>query len=541
MNKDYPSTPAAGGLADRAGSVALWGCICICVCLYFLFSDLKGIWTDEGIRLMAMNGNRLFSSQYWGTSATTKDVLHTVSLHTGYQPMFYVIENWVMRIAQSRDLVLLKAINILTIAACMVVTLQMTKEWPFAIRLFLILTTYFSSLMFMHVLQVREYPLGFLFLAATYFSTERLMRRQTRRFAADILPYGAFGLLIGMASLNSFWILPASCGACAALILTSPKPWTMLTRVAVTAAAVACLIELERIGVGLGGKIDVGIWEGNATYDRFVSGASLGLSYAALGYLAPIGSVQFAAGWLTSIILVIFGGVLLARQTRDGRSYSLMERHCAISAAMIVSLLAFQIFYFVVRHDALAIWPRYFFQHFWLLHTLMAATLGVLASRLKDSTTRGKPLYLGCLTTIVVIAAVGLVEGGPRAYRKAPFDDTAMGPSCQWRLVGPLVRDFSGSDPIVFSRLLEAGTITFSAKFSNQMYVWDQLPVDTKQWPAMFLLVDFKGLFTQEAIDARTASIKNAGYQEAGPNVLVGDNGRCNIIASITRFVRPGS
>lgn len=541
MKTGCTSTPTANSPADRSRSVALWGCICICLCLYFLFSDLRGISTDEGIRLLAMNGNRLFSTEYWGTPATTKEVLETVSVHTGYQPMFFIIENWVMRIAQSRDLVLLRTVNILTIAACIIVSLQMTRDWPFAPRLFLILTTYFSSGMFMHVLQVREYSLGFLFLAAVYFAAERLMRRDTRRFAIDIVPYGALGLLIGLATLNSFWIAPASSGACAVLVLTSTKRWATLARVVVTAVVVGCIVGATHLELGLDGKIDVGIWEGNATYARFAGGVVAGLSSASLGYFPRFGSIQFFAGGVISVVLIVFGATLLVRQTRDGRSCDVMERHCALSVAMILSLLAFQLFYFVVRRDALAIWSRYFFQHLWLLHILAAATLGVLYGWWKEQGAR-KQLYLGCLTTILVIGAACLAKGGPLAYRDSPYDDTGLTRGCEWRSLAPLVRDLSDSDPIVFSRLLEAGTITFSANFSNRMYIWDDLPVDAKQWPASFLLVDFRGLFTQEQIATRNAAIKNAGYRDAGSNVLVPRAGRdCNLAALTTRFVRAGS
>jgi hypothetical protein len=485
-----------------------------------------------------MNGNRLFSSEYLGTPATTKEVLQSVS-HMNHQPMFYVIENWVMRIAQSRDLVLLKAVNILTLAACIVVNLRMTREWPFAPRLFLILTTYFSSLMFMHVLQVREYPLGFLFLIAVYFATEGLIRRKLRSLAVDIIPYGAFGLLIGLATLNSLWIVPASGGACAAIVLISAQRWAALARVAVSIIVVTCVIGIIYVKLGLAGKVNVGIWEGNATYERFASGLLLGLSSTSLGYFAPVGSIQFAAGWVISAVLIIFGLTLLVKQTFGVRSYDLMDRHCLISVAMIISLLAFQLVYFDIRRDALAIWPRYFFQQFWLLHILTAATLGMLLGWWKKGGARTKQLYLGGSIALVAMGAFCLAKGGPFAYRNSPFDDTSEGPGCEWKLLGPLVRDFSGSDPIVFSRLLEAGTITFSANFSNKMYVWDELPADPKLWPALFLLVDFKGIFTQEQRDARNASIKNAGYN-AGPNVLIGAKD-CHVAVAITRFVRSGS
>jgi hypothetical protein len=542
-----PANRAAG----RSRSIVLWASICICVCLYFLLSDLRGISTDEAQRLLAINGNRLFSSEYAGTPATTRDALKAVAVYTSYRPMFYVVENWVMRIAQSHNLVLLKTFNILVIAACMTVCLQMTKDWFFSSRLFLILTTYFSSLMFMHVLQLREYPLGLFFLATVYFTSEGLMRRRRRSFAVDTLPFGAFGLLIGIATLNSFWIIPASCGSWAALILTSTERRAAAARVAVTVAVLTCIVGISFVALGVDRTVNVGIWD-PATYERLPEGLLAGLSFASLGYFAPWSGIEGVAGWVIALTLILFGISVLIKLTLGGCARDLMAGHCALSVAMIISLLAFQIVYFAIRRDALAIWPRYFFQHFWLLHILAAATLGTLIGGWRKAGARGKQVRLIFLTTIVAAGAACLAKGGPLAFRDQPFDDTNLGTGCEWRLLGPLIRDFSRSDPIVFGRLLEAGAITFSANFSNRMYVWDELPVDTKQWPALFLLIDGKGLLTQELIDARNVLIENAGYRQTGPSTVlvsdgdgaganVGDRKQCGIAVTIARFVRSGS
>src|SRR5690349_9988779 len=82
-------------------------CGAACIIIYFLFSDLKGISTDEGIRLGVMNGNMPFSSRVGTETASWSDVIRANGT-TNYQPLYYLIQNALIRIANSHNFVLLK-------------------------------------------------------------------------------------------------------------------------------------------------------------------------------------------------------------------------------------------------------------------------------------------------------------------------------------------------------------------------------------------------------------------------------------------------
>src|SRR3954471_18256271 len=97
----------------RFDTCVLLICAAACIIICFLFSDLKGISTDEGIRLGVMNGNMLFSSS--AQTASWDDVIRANGT-TNYQPLYYLIQNLVIRIANSHIFVLLKSVNIAFLA-----------------------------------------------------------------------------------------------------------------------------------------------------------------------------------------------------------------------------------------------------------------------------------------------------------------------------------------------------------------------------------------------------------------------------------------
>ena len=535
--------------AARLAPVALWLAVLACVGLYVLFSDLKGISTDEGIRLAAINGNRLFEGDQPGTTARWKDVKSALST-TNYQPLYYYIQNLVMRIAQSRDPVLLKSVNILFLFGCILVTLRMTVNWPPLARWYLVVTTYFSGYLLMHVLQVREYALGLLFLAAVYACTYRLAQRQADPLrASDVALYGGYGLLAGAACLNSFWIVPAWAGAAAGLLLLSRRRLPALGRLAIAGAALVCVLAAIYLVQGFEKKIDVGLWDRNVSLERFARLAAGGFSYIVAGNDFPQIHVGVPSlGELAEMMaaLAVCGGVVgfaapaVLRAWRAG-PLDRFEVHCVLALAMIAALCLFQTAYFAVRRDALPMWPRYFFQHFWLLHVLMAATVARLALSVREGAgSPGRRRLRGAGLAVLLAAGAAWSVKGTLAYYVDPFGDTGLSKRCEWRTLAPRLRDLAGGDAIVFTRMLEAGTISYSARFLNRLMVWDRMPRDTAAWPSPLVLVDAKGVSSPQEVLARRAALAEAGFHALSEQSVDAGPQPCNLSATVSRFARGG-
>jgi hypothetical protein len=518
-----------------------------CVVLYFVFSDLKGIWTDEGIRLAAINGNRLFEGDSVGTAADLPGVWAALST-TNYQPLYYILQNLIMQISKSRDLVLLKSVNILLLLGCILVTLRMTRTWPLLARWYLAVTTFFSGYLLMHVLQVREYMLGLLFLALVYSFTFQLLQRELREPAAwNPALYAAYGALVGVASLNSFWIVPAWAGALAALLFVSRRRMPTAAGIAIAGAVLLLVFSAIHVVQGFGGKVDVGVWDPNAGLFRGLSMALGGLSYIVTGEVIYELNTGLTLRELTRAApaLIVIGGVtgfaafFPLRRALGSRPLAPLEIHCVLSLLMFVALLAFQAVYYIGRRDTLPMWLRYFFQHFWLLHVLMAAVVGclVLNMRGKWGAMRERWMAGAGLAVLLVAGTIWSIKGSA-AYYANPYADTILSPGCEWRTLAPKVRDFARGDAIVFGRLLEGATMTYSARFLNKLFVLDRMPSDRASWPSSFVFVEIKGIFSKEVMEARLSTLHDGGFRVVEVQSIDAGPTPCAISAAVIRLSR---
>ena len=79
--------------------------------VYGLLIDLRGISTDEGIRLGIMNGREAYSANHSTTQATWSDVLEA-NVGSNYQPLYFILQNSVMRITQTQSMNVLRLTNL---------------------------------------------------------------------------------------------------------------------------------------------------------------------------------------------------------------------------------------------------------------------------------------------------------------------------------------------------------------------------------------------------------------------------------------------
>jgi hypothetical protein len=510
----------------------LFGLVALGTVQLFLLSDLKGISSDEGLRLLTMNGGQLFQGDRSGTTASLKDVMMAVR-DTNYQPLYYLLQNRVMMVARSTDPVLLRTVNILFAAALLGGTACLARRWPPVAALYLVGTVAFSGYFAMHVLQIREYTLGLLFLLLIYFYSCRLVQRSERTpLFPDILQHVAYGFLAVGACLNSFWILPAWCGAVVG-------QWALARRRLEAAALLACSVVSAMAGLrllravqGFEKKVDVGLWDQHdVSAARAAEVVSDGIYFILVGSEVP----PSGAGAARILVLAIFvtaaaGALLVAVRPSVARGSGELRMHVVLSGFMLGALCLFQICYFLVRKDMISLWTRYFFQHFWLLHVLIAAIIGMTACRLRTRATRAG------IGAFLLLSAAWAIQGTVQYWRN-PYSDTGLGRDCEWRVFASRLREVARGDPIVFTRALEGATVSFSERFPNSLLLVDKLGADAAAWPATFQLVETQGTPVDESA-ARIAGLSAAYFDVIGREHVTGGQ-PCNIAATVYRMRRP--
>ena len=87
--------------------------------------------------------------------------------------------------------------------------LSMIREWRITSKIFAMTIFTVNGYMFMHVLQVREYALGILFLLCVMKLTLMIVDYDE----IESLPkfrwlYILYGTTAGLAAMNQFWIIP---------------------------------------------------------------------------------------------------------------------------------------------------------------------------------------------------------------------------------------------------------------------------------------------------------------------------------------------
>jgi hypothetical protein len=515
----------------------------IIVLLYCLFSDLKGIWTDEGARFAIINGDSVNWDSTLGTSATARDVIKAIS-HTNAQPLYSLLQNFVVRAAHSHNFVLLRLVNIIILCGCMAVSLSLTASWPVVPRVLLVIGTFANGYAFMHVLQIREYTLGLFFLSCIFFYTCFLARRVSEplRLAEAGLWLG-YGLLLAVASFNSLWILPAFVGAVAFLAVRSYRQIIGLAlRLLLSFVAFASVV--YPLGWNQGG-IYVGRWDPNPSLGRIVEQIHLSYLIIITGQMEP-GILVEGAGLV--VLIAALGFFLYVRKIKgrdpsdaiDTNPESEALMYAMLAIWMISSLTVFQVVYMSAMNDILPFWPRYHFQHYWLLQLLFGCSFLLAFSETRKLSLRLHPLaYMGVLAFGLLWSGVSVA--GVVKYQEAPYLDTSLSRECSWRRFAPQVLGMSNKEAVVVSRLLEAATIGASEDFAGKLFVWPDF-MKVAAWPNEFILTNIGGPASMDPKDvaSQKQAISDRGYTIAGESEVASAEPTepCDIKAQILRVKR---
>jgi hypothetical protein len=173
---------------------------------YALMMNLKGITTDEGVRLSVINGNQPFLVHQPAAYATWPEVLEA-GRPLAYQPLYYLIQNTLMRTFKTQSLGFFHLLNLAFLGISLLGLLTLSRDWRLPPRLFLLGVFSFNAFLFMHVLQIREYIAGVAFYIWSTWAVLELDRRKLERPWADVACFAGYGVLLTIGFYLQSWVV----------------------------------------------------------------------------------------------------------------------------------------------------------------------------------------------------------------------------------------------------------------------------------------------------------------------------------------------
>jgi len=446
----------------------LSGVCLVLAAIYAGFADLKGIGTDEGFRLGIINGGRDFGANQPATAATWGDVLRANTPYA-YQPLYFLIQNTVMRLGQTHDELVLKGVNVFFLWLSLQGLLALSHGWPLLPRLFALGLFALNAYLFMHVLQLREYIAGIAFYVWSTWLVLRLDRRALGRSWADTGWFAAYGVLLAAGFFTQTWaVFPAVAQGLFLVVRRTDDRLRFYAHLAVSYVIVLSLAypylqnHRQKVDIGQWGAPDTKLWP------RLADGLELVLSGHTYGRYAAADFLFWF--WL---LLLGTGAVLLIRRRGAAQPDANRPEYLRQGLLLLLCLgisVAFQIGYFL-KVDTLAVWPRYFALHYFFVLWLVVLAFKCLHDRatspaLPPATRRGWRIAVGaCL-------AVLLAGGGFQtwSYHRNPYFDTGLSPRENWRVIGSaLVPVLQPGDVVLTQDFLHAWTLTFTQPLSHRV------------------------------------------------------------------------
>jgi hypothetical protein len=427
--------------------------------LYILAIDLKGVWTDEGMRFILLSGGKTWQQfNQSGSFGSSSDVLNAVG-PAAYQPLFYLVDNAVIRIARSHSDLLLRLVNVLWLVFSLQGLLRLFRGYNELTRLSAVIIFALNGFMIMHVMQIREYPMYVAFLIwSSCVLFELLDKAEQPSFGKwwpKLLGYGALVALLFYSHPYSIFALAAQ----VIMVLTKKEYRWQRVRLITISYVAAALLALPWLIVVLRhptAKAGVGSWDSRQP--------TLSLLLSSLGY-GFRGVVTYGA-WsgqplMQVFLIMIVIGIPAAWVVTRWRNEKSDQR--AVYAFLTVLFFGcFQVAYFFLR-EPLSVWGRYFIGYYYGYTVLATCAFSVLLRTL--TATNYKWLKTIPLGVFLLICASGLTQY--RMYRESPFMDTAITAECNWRDTSrAMARYVRPEETIVYYHPLLAWTIGIENPFN---------------------------------------------------------------------------
>jgi hypothetical protein len=528
LENTQPSPPSHRRLIDRCyrlrdqhGPVLAMVTIAL---LYLLMIDLKGIWTDEGFRFGMMNGGRLFLAPNSGFTASFAEVLSALNI-ANHQPLYFVFMSFLSKITHSHNIILFRMINIVLLLCSLLVILRIARNWRMISKIYAMMVFAVNGYMFMHVLQVREYALGILFLLCIIKLTLMIVDYDESECESKFLwLYILYGITAGLAAINQFWIVPSLGGCVTFMMLNSRRRLAVFSRLCVSGISFIAILSPVYYLTDLSNKVFVGYWDPRMTYEHLFSTLTSALGYFATGsfgtrwYVSLIPELTLSAALLVAVWVAVSRTVL----TSGVRELRATGKLASLCLCILIVLFGFQWGYFFLI-DGLASWIRYYFQQFCVLSIFVSCAFSFANIRL-DSPPVSK-LGLASLATFrsfLIISALITSVNSIISYRNDPYTDTFLSKYCEWQGVTEDIQAFGGRGAkIIFSNRLAAQTAIASGDFLAPIEVWDASTNADVPAQNVALLVNFPSWTSPEIMTGAAKKLNDHGFSLVGrANIL---------------------
>ena len=500
---------------------------------YLLMIDLKGIWTDEGFRFGIMNGGRLFLAPNSGFTASFAEVLSGLK-GANHQPLYFLLMNFLSKITHSHNAILFRMINIVFLLCSQFVILNIIKNWRVTSKIYAMTIFAMNGYMFMHVLQVREYALGILFLLCVIKLTLMIVDYDERECPPKFRwLYILYGITAGLAAINQLWIFPVLGGCVIFIMLYSRRKLAAFS--GLCASGIAFIVVLSPVYyltdlsnkflVGHGNPRFVGYWDPRMTYEHLFSTLTSALGYFATGsvdtrwYVSLIPELTLSAALLVAVWVAV-SRMVSTSAMRELRTTGNLASLCL---CILIVLFGFQWGYFFLI-DGLAGWVRYYFQQFCVLSIFVSCALSFANVRLDSPPVcKLRLTSLAAFRSFLIISAIITSVNSVISYRNNPYTDTFLSKYCEWQGVTEDIQAFGGRGAkIIFSNRLAAQTAIASGDFLAPIEVWDASTNPDVPAQNVALLVNFPSMTPAEIMTAAAKKLNDHGFSLVGrANILL--------------------
>lgn len=449
--------PAVNTTPWKTSAVLALACVLV-VALYTSFTDLKTIGTDEGLRVGIINGGQQYLASEPSTQATWSAVLDA-NWPYAYQPLYFLLQNSVVRLAGSHDEALFKWVNIGFLFLSLQGLLALSRTWTLVPRLFLLGLFSLNAYLLMHVLQIREYIVGITFYIWSTWLVLRLDRRVLGRPWADAGWFAGYGVMLTLGFFTQSWVVfPAIAQGLFLVVRRAGDHARFYVNLAVSYTVVVAFawpyLQQHRQ------KVDVGQWGAPDT----PLGQSLadGLHLVLAGHFPGKSSAMDFVFWFWLLLVIAAAAMLLPRKTFAPRLGEETRSHARRQATLMLLCLglsiAFQILYFF-KVDTLSVWPRYFALHYFFVTWLVALAFNFFHTLASN---RSLPLGWRLTGRVVVGAALIVLTASSiaqvRSYHRDPYLDTSTSRTDNWRIVAE-----------GFARVLQPGDVALA---QDHVHAW---------------------------------------------------------------------